>query len=1734
MADSNLNVNINGRDNLSPVVQQLESKLIRTVGAISSAFAAIKIGAFPITAATEFQKELVNVQKTTEFTANGIRQLGDELKTLSLRMNVSTIDLVKIAAAAGQQGLGKEGVEGIRQFTESVSRMAGVLDITADAAATDVGKLLNVFRLSVNEVENIGSAFNQVSNASNANGEQLLNVVKRIGDAAGTINLQESLGLAATGIDFGVSPEVVGTSYSKIFADMRAKAKEFANVMEMTTEGWIGLIDNEGGIAAYKAYLSKLRKLDSVEQARVISELNGRGRIFALVNKNVQDTQNAVLNRNLENAMQGFKTGTSAIREQEKVLGTLASQVQIFKNSVFALGTDAGDRLLKPLTTYIAQLSAALQAPAVISFVEAIGSSMLDLVEAIATATKFLASLNVNWENLITVAKIFIGLKVVNAGFALLSGSLARAAGSFGGYISSANLAAAASTNAANAANGGAQVQISAFARQQAAFQAYRASLVARVQAEAAHATAVEAARARQIVADRAAAVASSAAARNAVASAAAQAAAANVNTVRRVTTGAIDGAVAAQNAKIQAATARHQATLAAIEADFRGKRTVADIANKNALIQAETAHHARQITGYNTYYNRRIALDRANSVQLIANAEATAARLLGIQTRSAGAAAAGAAAAARAQAGLAATGAAAQTAAAQLAAQQLATQNASRALFSFSGIMAATAGVMRTAIGVLGKLFFWVTIVYLALDAFGVLEKLPAFFAKLTDKLGLTSEATRKQAEESKRLAAAVQKETDKVKELVDAYQELKDNKGNLKETQIDGLEADFQGESAARDKAAKLLADSLRAASAELETLNSKKIELNFEDVKIQDALLGTAEALKKLQAEKIAMENLPTKSNWREETARLNTEIAETQKAHEDLTQIIKDRAVVSKETYDADIKQAEGNRNRLQSVVKGLFTKDSAGLFIDYIKAISDENAAAAKLQQSLQEDMQAKIAADKGNSVGAIAAANVKIAETQAKLDTSRAKAAELKKEFEGIRNLMVKNGGLTQPVIDSLLALDTFFGKSTTVIDGFATAIKNIQGSGDVFNGSLAKPPLSTDSSGTEKVDPAESEMRKQGRALLDIRKAQADAELSVLKARNDRELTIYEDLYDRGLLSISEYYANRRAIQLKNSDATIKNAQAEVAALANERDIRAGEGAEKSVLLGLNAQIASAQGRVNLLREERKQIGTQIDIDTDRARKAFNERVFSTLQEVTETLGTENLQKFISQKLEGYKKQTEEIVNQIEREGGAQAQSKIDGINKANELKSLKDGFAKAGEATRAADADMSNYQGSLERLRDAGKITALEYERAMNDARAVLAEQVAAQITVQEGLLESMERVGGRGTDAYKALAIEIGNAKNELADLRVKSDEVAAAINGSLKSGLQQALKDVFAGPQARELTEVQQRIKTDNIANVNRLKENIAFLQRARDGVLQGYSDQQGNVDAQIAKNRSEISNMEAEINRIQADANESVFESILRAAKTLAVSVAETIQEQINKNLAEQAVQFLGGLEGGIGGFVSGLLGAGEKGTKNNPMITKDVNDTAGGKATDPIGTLFDTFKTKLTDTFGGLGTTISDIFLDVGDNIGSVLNSILDSIFGKGGGEGGYIGQIGSFLGSFFHTGGVVGATYNTRLMHPAMFTNAMRYHSGGIAGLQPNEVPAILQRGEEVLTRNDPRHVGNGGGGGTSVEVNVNVESGQSSTISDSANAKELGKRISAAVQQEIAVQKRPGGLLA
>lgn len=147
-----------------------------------------------------------------------------------------------------------------------------------------------------------------------------------------------------------------------------------------------------------------------------------------------------------------------------------------------------------------------------------------------------------------------------------------------------------------------------------------------------------------------------------------------------------------------------------------------------------------------------------------------------------------------------------------------------------------------------------------------------------------------------------------------------------------------------------------------------------------------------------------------------------------------------------------------------------------------------------------------------------------------------------------------------------------------------------------------------------------------------------------------------------------------------------------------------------------------------------------------------------------------------------------------------------------------------------------------------------------------------------------------------------------------------------------------------------------------------------------------------------------------------------------------------------------------------------------------------TRDIAKGLASDLMN------GTDKATAFANVLSRIGDKLLDIAFNDafkpGGVMGGFNLFSFLGGGGSMGNIGGTGGVLGGLYHTGGVVGQPKQSRYIHSAYFDDAPRYHNGGIAGLKPNEVPAILERGERVIPNGADS-------GGMNVSFNVNGGSG-------------------------------------
>lgn len=147
---------------------------------------------------------------------------------------------------------------------------------------------------------------------------------------------------------------------------------------------------------------------------------------------------------------------------------------------------------------------------------------------------------------------------------------------------------------------------------------------------------------------------------------------------------------------------------------------------------------------------------------------------------------------------------------------------------------------------------------------------------------------------------------------------------------------------------------------------------------------------------------------------------------------------------------------------------------------------------------------------------------------------------------------------------------------------------------------------------------------------------------------------------------------------------------------------------------------------------------------------------------------------------------------------------------------------------------------------------------------------------------------------------------------------------------------------------------------------------------------------------------------------------------------------------------------------------------------------------------------------SLGDAFKGamdaFRTFAADFLVQIGQMIlqAIILQAIQNAISG---GSGGYMGAIKGAFG-VKHNGGIAGRSDNgngTRTVSPLVFAGAQRFHDGGLPGLKANEVPTILEKGEEVLTADDPRHVANGGSAGAApVNVQNNIMFDSAGVVAD------------------------------
>ena len=351
----------------------------------------------PLKTAIEFESSMADVKKVVNFTdsldfSNFTKEILNLTKTIPLSAN----ELAQITASGGQLGIAKDN---LLDFTTTVAKMSTAFDMSASEAGDSIAKLMNVYGLTMNDVESLGDSINHLSDNSAAKASQVVDTLGRIGGVAKVFGLSsvQAGALSSAFIALGKSPEVAGTAINSLLLKLKTADKQgdkFKNALQS-----IGLdatelknsIDRDAQ-GSLTNFLKTLEKLDKTEQMGVLSDLFGAefSDDMALLVSGLENYDKA-LNLTAESS----KYAGSMQREFESRSSTTANNLKLLSNSISTISINFGSLLLpainaviKPITYFSSIVGEfATDFPLLSTSIGAVVIGMFSLVAVVKLAT---------------------------------------------------------------------------------------------------------------------------------------------------------------------------------------------------------------------------------------------------------------------------------------------------------------------------------------------------------------------------------------------------------------------------------------------------------------------------------------------------------------------------------------------------------------------------------------------------------------------------------------------------------------------------------------------------------------------------------------------------------------------------------------------------------------------------------------------------------------------------------------------------------------------------------------------------------------------------------------------------------------------------------------------------------------------------------------------------------------------------------------------------------------------------------------------------------------------------------------------------------------------------------------------------------------------------------------------------------------------------------------------------
>jgi len=365
----------------------------------------------------DFETALIGVSKTTTLAGDTLDVFGNDIQQLSAKIPATNEELLKIAEVSGQ--LGVDGRQNLLNFAETMTRVAVSTNLTAEQAASDFTKILNVTRTPIDQIDEFSSVIVRLGNNFATNESKITRMTNEVARATTAFNVaaEDTAAFATAMSAMGIRAEIGGSVLAR--AMVRIQDALVAGGVEMQT---LAKITGQTQEQLRKTFSTDATKVTR-EFLRGLKRMKDEGKLIIPVMADFGlkgDEVNKVLPPLVANvdslgkafkfAREEMKNATALAKESDKQFATLNSSINTMMNAFRTLGVEVG-RAFAP-------------------FIGVLADSIKSLAQGLTFAAKGLSFFTDTIALLIKEGKTFlVVLAGIGAAFAALVGKGAAVAG---------------------------------------------------------------------------------------------------------------------------------------------------------------------------------------------------------------------------------------------------------------------------------------------------------------------------------------------------------------------------------------------------------------------------------------------------------------------------------------------------------------------------------------------------------------------------------------------------------------------------------------------------------------------------------------------------------------------------------------------------------------------------------------------------------------------------------------------------------------------------------------------------------------------------------------------------------------------------------------------------------------------------------------------------------------------------------------------------------------------------------------------------------------------------------------------------------------------------------------------------------------------------------------------------------------------------------------------------------